>query len=135
MSTQRERSGMSGTEGEHGLFVTDRELHRLISPRLGWDRFREKLRLAELRGFPPLDSFWGGRYWPKVRAWLDKDNRLDDHDTIPLAQDGPENFDAKPRPLPRSKTKQVGKAVLDSAAGDAQPARLSRHLHSVARES
>jgi hypothetical protein len=86
---------------DRGLFVTDRELHQLISPHLGWDRFREKVRAAELRGFPKLSSFWGGRYWPKVKAWLDKENRVNEHDTAPLAEDGPENFDAPPRKLSR----------------------------------
>jgi hypothetical protein len=74
------------------LFVADRELHLLINPKLGWDRFRACIRQAELHGFPPIQKLWGGRYWPKVKAWLDNDNRINDHDIIAVAEDGPEKL-------------------------------------------
>jgi hypothetical protein len=113
------------------LYVTDRELHALINPRLGWDRFRAAIREAELRGFPPVQKLWGGRYWPKVKAWLDNDNRVNDHDIIAVAQDGPENFDAAPGKHARPQTKPIRPALLDGAPGDAQPARFPRSVHSA----
>jgi hypothetical protein len=113
------------------LYVTDRELHLLINPKLGWDRFLAAIRQAELRGFPPVQKLWGGRYWPKVKAWLDNDNRVNDHDIIAVAQDGQENFDAPPRKNARSQTKPVRPALLDGAPGDTQPARFPRSVHSI----
>ena len=113
------------------LYVTDRELHALINPRLGWERFRAVIREVELRGFPPVQKLWGGRYWPKVKAWLDNDNRINDHDTIAVAQDGPENFDAAQRKHARPQTKPIRPGLLDGAPGDAQPSRFPRSVHSA----
>ena len=115
------------------LFLADRELHLLINPELGWDRFRATIRQAELHGFPPIQKLWGGRYWPKVKAWLDNDNRVNDHDIITVAQDGQENFDAPPRQNARSQAKSVRSPLLDGAPSDAQCARFSRPVHSIAR--
>jgi hypothetical protein len=115
------------------LFVTDRELHLLINPNLGWDRYRTCIRQAELHGFPPIQKIWGGRYWPKVKAWLDNDNRITDHDTITVAEDGPENFDASPRQNARSQTKSIRSSLLDGATSDTQRARFSRPVDSIAR--
>jgi hypothetical protein len=106
------------------LYVTDRELHALINPRLGWDRFRAVIRDVELRGFPPVQKLWGGRYWPKVKAWLDNYNRINEHDTIAVAQDGPENFDAPPRKHARSQAQQNRPALLDGPSGNPQRARF-----------
>jgi hypothetical protein len=114
------------------LYISDRELHALINPNLGWDRFRATVRAAELRGFPPVRKDWGGRYWPKVKAWLDNDNRVNDHDTIAVAQDGQENFDAPPRKHTRPQTKPVGPSVLDGSPSDAERARFPRSVHSIA---
>lgn len=115
------------------LFVADRELHLLINPKLGWDRFRACIRQAEMHGFPPIQKLWGGRYWPKVKAWLDNDNRINDHDIIAVAEDGPENFDASPRQNARSQTKSVRSSLLDGAPSDTQRSRFSRPVDSIAR--
>jgi hypothetical protein len=115
------------------LFVADRELHLLINPKLGWDRFRACIRQAELHGFPPIQKLWGGRYWPKVKAWLDNDNRINDHDIITVAEDGPENFDASPRQNARSQTKSVRSSLLDGTPSDTQHSRFSRPVDSIAR--
>jgi hypothetical protein len=79
------------------LFVDDRELRRRINPKIGWDRFRAQVREAELRGFPTIHKGWGGRYWPKVKAWLDHENRVNDHEIASKIEDGQENFDAATR--------------------------------------
>jgi hypothetical protein len=71
------------------LFVEDRELHRRINPKLGWDRFRAAVRNAELRGFPKIHKIWGGRYMPAVKAYFDSDAGSE---SAPDAEDGPENF-------------------------------------------
>jgi hypothetical protein len=114
------------------LYVTDRRLHALINPALGWDRFRAVIREAEQRGFPPFRKDWGGRYMPKVKAWLDNDNRVNDYDTTAVAQDGQENFDAAPRRNARPQAKPVRAPLLDGAPADAQRARFPRSVHSVA---
>lgn len=50
----------------------------------------------ERRGFPPVRAQTGKRYWPAVRAWLDRDNGLT-QDAAPLAPDGEENHDYRPQ--------------------------------------
>jgi hypothetical protein len=113
------------------LFVTDDDLHQLLSPGMGRDRFRAALRVAEAQGFPPTSPVWGGRYWPKVRAWLDNDNRLNDHDTAPIAQDGQEDFDAKPRRHTGTKAKSARPAVLDGVPGGERSQGLPRPFHTI----
>ena len=60
------------------LYVTDAELIR----RMGVpEKIARKIILsldADRRsGFPPKDPFFGGRrYWPAVKAYLDKRNRV-----------------------------------------------------------
>ena len=127
-SRKADRNGASSTP----LFVTDDELHQLLSPRMGRDRFRAALRVAEASGFPPVSRIWGGRYWPKVRAWLDNANRLNEHDTAPIAQDGQENFDAQPRRHTGTKAKPQRAALLDGAPGGERPSGVPRSFHTVA---
>jgi hypothetical protein len=55
------------------LWVTDAELIR----RMGCPEKIARQALRELdnrkTGFPPKQAFWGGRrYWPAVKAYLDK---------------------------------------------------------------
>src|SRR4051794_34950160 len=90
---ERDKSG--------GFYVGWDELHRLVAPRLGQDRFRALIRgKIERAGFPPFHEEWGGFYLPRVRQWLDSYNELGadkvtshvDH----KQEDGPETFDAAP---------------------------------------
>ena len=114
------------------LYIDDDELRRRINPKIGRDRFRATVKTAELRGFPRIHPIWGGRYWPKVRAWLDKDNEVAKHEVIAGAQDGPENFDAPPRTRTRPQARPPQPALLDGPSGGARPHGLPRLLHPVA---
>lgn len=81
-----------GIDSDSGaLFVRDRDLHRRINPKLGWERFRAAVRNAENHGFPRVHRVWGGRYWPAVKAWFHKETWAD-NGVGADAQDGPENF-------------------------------------------
>ena len=84
---------------EAGLFVTDDELRQRIAPHLGRDRFRAALKACEDADplFPRIHSLWRGRYWPAVRAWLDRTQEVGSNDLAGSVQDGPENFDAHTR--------------------------------------
>lgn len=60
------------------LFVTDAELLR----RLGIDPAKGRMILRALddqherTGFPQKSKLWGKRYWPALKAWLDRTNGL-----------------------------------------------------------
>lgn len=60
------------------LYLTDAELIRRIG--LPVRRARHILKAWDMdpkSGFPPKDAFFGGRrYWPAVRAYLDRRNRV-----------------------------------------------------------
>ena len=116
---------------ETALFVTDDELHKLIAPHLGRDRFRAALKTCE-RGdplFPRINPLWGGRYWPAVRAWLDRDQEVGSNGSV---HDGPENFDASTRQSPRAKARPKSTAVLDRSAGGPRAHEFSRQVHPAA---
>ena len=113
------------------LFVTDDDLHRRLNPRMGRDRFRAVLKVAEVDGFPPVHKLWGGRYWPKVKAWLDRHNRVDEHETTATAEDGQENFNASPKRIARPQAKPARPAILDGAPDCEERPRISRSLHSI----
>ncbi|WP_164633819.1 hypothetical protein [Rhodopseudomonas sp. BR0G17] len=124
--TEDDRSGCA-------LYVDDDELRRRINPKIGRDRFRAIVKRAELNGFPKANPLWGGRYWPSVKAWLDKDNEVtNDAPLIGGAQDGPEYFDAAPRTRPRPQTRPSQPALLDGKAGGARSHGISGHLRTVA---
>lgn len=68
-----------GTWAQHlTLMVSDKELLQ----RLGIDFAKGRLILRALddqhqkTGFPQPSKLWGKRYWPAVKAWLDKTNGL-----------------------------------------------------------
>lgn len=120
-----------------GRYVGWDELHELVSPRLGRDRFRALIKRKQISaGFPPFDEEFAGFYWPKVSRWLDSYNKVGadkavtdvDHDQ----QDGPETFDAAPGRRTRTKARPAPAPVLVRPAGDARSHGVSRHLHSVA---
>jgi hypothetical protein len=113
---------------ETALFVTDDELHKLIAPHLGRDRFRAALKTCE-RGdplFPRINPLWRGRYWPAVRAWLDRDQEVGSNGSI---QDGPENFDAPTRQSTRAKARPSPAALLDRPASGPRPHGFPRQVH------
>jgi hypothetical protein len=54
-----------------GLFIPDSEMYRRlgVSPRIG----RMAVLALERSGFPPKLPLWGNRrYWPAIRAFLDR---------------------------------------------------------------
>lgn len=60
---------------EYQLFLTDGE----VAVRLGAkpDEFAGTLIVLERAGFPPKDPQFGNRrYWPAVKAWLDRRYKL-----------------------------------------------------------
>jgi hypothetical protein len=119
-----------------GFYVGWDELHTMVSPQLGRDRFRALIkRKQEVAGFPPFREEWCGFYRPAVKAWLDSDNRVGaDKVTADVGheqEDGPENFDAAPGRRTRTKARPSPAPVLVCEAGHAGPNGVSRHLHSV----
>lgn len=119
------------------LFVDERELRRRINPKLGWDKFRATVRLAEKtrspggRDFPRFNPLWGGRYWPAVVAYLDDDNRVSEHDAG-STEDGAETFHATARQKTGLQAGAPSPAVLDRQAGGAQPHGVPGRVHRLA---
>lgn len=74
------------TESRETLYITDAELIR----RLGVPEKIARLAIKELdrqrTGFPQKSPLWGGkrRYWPAVKAWLDRDNGLKSEAPVPM---------------------------------------------------
>jgi hypothetical protein len=119
------------------LYVDVDELRRRINPKIGRDSFIAKVKACMDRdGFPKFSEFWRGWYWPRVLAWLDKQNGLanhDDADSVSHAQeDGPENFDAAPIRKARPQTRTAQPAVLDRPERDARHQGLSGQVHRLA---
>lgn len=84
------------------LYATDEQIARAVfgpgkSAVSDW-----KTLAAAARGMPEKDPVTNRRYWPAVRAFLDRRAGLHHH-AIPATIDGQENFDADaPRPRARS---------------------------------
>lgn len=75
------------------LFPDENEIAHCV---LGSERSRTWKGLAivlERHGLPKIDPMFGGRYWPKVRAFLDGMNHLDQSSTERI--DGPERQSGK----------------------------------------
>jgi hypothetical protein len=73
-----------------GDFPCEEEIARRLSqdPR----EWPAKALILEREGLPRVDPFMGGRYWPSVRAWF---NRQYGVATLHVSQpDGEENLDA-----------------------------------------
>jgi hypothetical protein len=117
-----------------GLYVGWDELHELVAPRIGRDRFRALIKLKVLHaGFPPFRDEWEGFYRPAVKAWLDNDNGVATHGPVAGdVQDGPENFDAAPRKKAGLQNRSSRPSVLVRETGNPRPQGVPRHLHSVA---
>lgn len=76
---------------------------RLAAEILPTDRVKEWDGIAavlERRGLPGIDPLFGGRYWPAVRAFLDRRHGLSELKPA-TKPDGEENWDA-PQPRPRA---------------------------------
>jgi hypothetical protein len=68
------------------LFASDEDLGEAV---LGYDRrgeFHGYAELCERAGMPKISAFWGGRYVPAVKAFLDSENGLADE--APMAPNG-----------------------------------------------
>jgi hypothetical protein len=75
------------------LYPTEEQIARAVLPpdkTKEWDGIASVL---ERRGFPQIDPLLGGRYWPAVKAFLDRRHGLTDA-TPAAAVDGEENWDA-----------------------------------------
>lgn len=73
------------------LFVSDAQLAAVLG--IGEDKARTIFRTLERDGFPARDPIFGRRYFPAVRAFLDRRAGLGVHSApLPLAPDGPENW-------------------------------------------
>jgi hypothetical protein len=116
---------------ELALFITDDKLHQRIAPHLGRARFRAALKECERADplFPRIHSLWRGRYWPAVRAWLDRTQEVGSNDLAGSIQDGAENFDAHTRQSPRAKARPKPATVLDRAASSPRPYGFPRQVH------
>jgi hypothetical protein len=103
------------TDESVSLYISDAELHRRVSARMGRDRFRARILEAENRGFPRIHPFWGGRYWPDVVEWLANQQKANTNGSVADADDddGPENFDATPQRPTRHQAGAPPAAVLD----------------------
>lgn len=88
------------TKGQLPLYPTEDQIAGAVLPpskAKDWDGIAAVL---ERRGFPQIDPLLGGRYWPAVKAFLDRRHGLTDA-TPANAADGEENWDApKPRTQP-----------------------------------
>lgn len=76
---------------EMPLFPHESDIARAV---LGPGRAQEWSCLApslERQGMPRVDPVFGARYWPAVRAWLDRRAGLSSM-TVPAKPDGEENF-------------------------------------------
>jgi len=75
------------------LFVFDNEIAELLG--MGEDSFRTTVKVLERSGFPQKDPQFGGRrYWPAVKAWLDKRYGIGTQSN-PIRIDGEEQWDEK----------------------------------------
>ena len=69
------------------LFASDEELGEAV---LGYDRrgeFHGYAELCERAGMPKISAFWGGRYVPAVKAFLDSEHGLGE---VPVQASGVE---------------------------------------------
>lgn len=78
-------------QGAPALYLTEDEIARAV---LGAKHARDWASLAaslEFEGLPKVDPLTGRRYWPAVRAFLDRRHGLIDH-VIPVTVDGVERW-------------------------------------------
>jgi hypothetical protein len=74
-----------------GLYKTEVEIARLLG--IGEKRWRAAASILERAGLPQGDPLFAGRrYWPAVKAFLDRRHGLGSSSSS-LQPDGEENFD------------------------------------------
>lgn len=74
------------------LFVTEAQCAERLG--LSTDQFKTALLAATKSGFPMPDPlFENRRYWPAVRAWLDRRYGMGAEGSTPPGLDGKENWD------------------------------------------
>lgn len=116
-------------------FISEAEVHRLVAAKVGRDRWRAVLKLAEAEGFPRIDALFGGRSRSKIKRWLDSYNEVANHEGVQdgqRAQDGQENFDAAPKRQARVQARAARPALLDREAGEAGSDGISGSVHRLA---
>jgi hypothetical protein len=87
------------------LFADERSLSDAVLGRGKYTHWRAVVPLLERRGFPTIDGLMGGRYWPAVKAFFDREYNLDAAHPI-AARDGQEALGTwKPKARPRAKPK------------------------------
>ncbi|GEO13544.1 hypothetical protein [Microvirga aerophila] len=77
------------------LYPTEQQIAREVLPPhrvSAWDGIAAVL---ERRGLPKVDPLFGGRYWPAVKAFLDRRHGLIESSLV-TRPDGEENWDGKP---------------------------------------
>lgn len=75
------------------LYKTDREIARLVG--VGEKRWRANAVVLERAGLPKRDPLFSDRrYWPAVKAFLDRRAGLD-ADSPAIAPDGAENWEER----------------------------------------
>jgi len=88
-----ERTRSSASTEPTCLFPDETEIARMV---LGPARAKAWPGLAvvlERRGLPRVDPQFGGRYWPKVKAFLDRMQHLDQAAPIAVEHKGIRNAD------------------------------------------
>lgn len=76
------------------LYPDEQEIARLV---VGAKRIREwpgKAAVLERSGLPKVDVMMGGRYWPAVRAFLDRYHHVSQHVSERQSRRGGEDTDA-----------------------------------------
>ncbi|GJE44859.1 hypothetical protein [Methylobacterium soli] len=96
MSTSRSQERAEPT----CLYPTEDEIARFV---VGPGRAKTWPSLAtvlERGGFPKVDVMMGGRYWPAVKAFLDRRHHVGEHASARPLRRGEEGTDAqRPRPV------------------------------------
>ncbi len=85
------------------LYPTEEQIARAVMPPSNVKSWDGIAAVLERRGFPPIDPLFGGRYWPAVRAFLDRRHGL--LENAQAAPDGEENWDG---PKPRARAARAG---------------------------
>ena len=88
MTARRATSAAETAAEPSCLFPDEAEIARVV---LGAKRARSWPGLAvvlERRGLPRVDPQFGGRYWPKVKAFLDRMQHLDQDGSVPVEHEG-----------------------------------------------
>jgi hypothetical protein len=77
---------------EPPLFLKDTEIARLLTKDMTVDEWKAKAVILEREGLPKVDPIMGGRFWPAVRSFFERQYGINTpHLTAP---DGPEDFSA-----------------------------------------